>query len=229
MHLIGIHGAAGSGKDTLANMLAHVHLVKRGGQFYPLRGHGSPDPICGVGSSVILALADPMKVFLQDMGVPEGMLWGPSSKRNKEWFAGMLPRAERYRSTRAYRHGRGLSVRILLQTLGTEWGRSHDESLWIDVLRDNMVAWADSRWEDPRDLTVVIPDVRFANEALAIFNAGGRVVQLTRSGAGLTGAAGAHVSEHPDPEFKRYVTDEYVNDGTLDDLRAFARTLKRGP
>lgn len=216
MHLIGIHGAAGSGKDTIANMLAHVHLVRRGGQFHALTGHGSADPICGAGSSVIMSLADPMKVFLEDMGVPQGMLWGPSSERNKLW------------EPRSLNGWASLSVRTLLQTLGTEWGRANFEDLWIIVLQANIRAWAGSRWEALDELTVVVPDVRFTNEARAIFNSGGRVVHLTRPGAGLSGAAGAHASEHPDPDFSRYVTDEYSNSGSLDDLRAFARTLKKG-
>lgn len=53
----------------------------------------------------------------------------------------------------------GASYRQLAQTLGTEWGRSIHQDLWINVMAVKLVALADEHD------AIVITDVRFENEA----------------------------------------------------------------
>lgn len=107
--------------------------------------------------------------------------------------------------------GVGASPRRLLQTLGTEWGRQTiDDGLWVTLARDR---W-DRAWAAGAG-TIVVPDVRFCNEAEAIREAGGQVWLVHRPD--LVPIA-AHVSEAGLP--LRLVDRLVVNAGTLEDLRA---------
>jgi hypothetical protein len=87
----------------------------------------------------------------------------------------------------------GKSPRQCAQTLGTEWGRDlvHPE-LWVLL--------AQRTWEnlivDERLLEqykrMVIPDVRFDNEARWVLEQGGTLIEIRRKAAG---SVSAHVSE----------------------------------
>lgn len=119
----------------------------------------------------------------------------------------------------------GLTARYALQALGTEWGRRMHPDVWVrHALR---YARLDLSTEEgrlgPTFRGVVIPDVRFSNEAAAIRAAGGKVVRITRPGAGLQGAAGAHASEAGIPD--ELVDLELPNTGPLWLLQARAVKL----
>lgn len=67
----------------------------------------------------------------------------------------------------------GVSLRELMQTLGTEWGRHHvDEDIWVKIanyrLQTRFYAY---------DI-VVIPDVRFQNEIDFILDNGGVIINI---------------------------------------------------
>lgn len=81
----------------------------------------------------------------------------------------------------------GKSPRHLLQTLGTEWGReSISQTIWIDIAFHRA-----QHYEN-----VVIPDVRFDNEARSIRGNGGSVWRLMRDDyRPLGGDAAGHSSE----------------------------------
>lgn len=99
----------------------------------------------------------------------------------------------------------GVSMRHLLQTLGTEWGRTLIKpSLWVD-LADLSIGESD----------VVIDDVRFEDEAAFIRAHDGLVIHLHRPGAA---SADDHVSESGITVGARDVV--IVNDGSLGDLFA---------
>lgn len=71
----------------------------------------------------------------------------------------------------------GISPRELAQTLGTEWGRSLDKDLWLNLfLRE---------WDRLRHTPhgVVVSDIRFNNEAASIRSLGGVVVVVNREAA----------------------------------------------
>ena len=81
----------------------------------------------------------------------------------------------------------GRTPRHAMQTLGTEWGRAHiAESFWTDIAMRRAARY---RLEG---IPVVIDDCRFPNEAEAVRDAGGQVVEIRRDGAS-TGTS--HVSE----------------------------------
>jgi len=95
-------------------------------------------------------------------------------------------------------------VRRLLQVLGTEVGRKLiNEDVWVWLLFNKIST----------DERIVIPDVRFPNEAKMIEQQGGDVWRINRHNHT---AVNDHISEHAmdNHMFKRVV----YNDGTLDDL-----------
>lgn len=138
----------------------------------------------------LVALADPMKDFCREVfGWDEGRLRGPSERR-------------------AEADPDGLTARVALQRLGTEWGRALREDVWVDYALRRL---------EPCRLTVVT-DVRFPNEARRIVEAGGSVLLVTgRAGAGVP----AHESEAhwSDPELLRYCTYRVDNSGSLERTR----------
>lgn len=78
----------------------------------------------------------------------------------------------------------GKSARHMMQTLGTEWGRQRlGQNIWVDV--------ALRRCSTLR--RAVVTDVRFDNEAQAIRNNGGYVIEIIREGQ--PSGADAHASE----------------------------------
>lgn len=113
-----------------------------------------------------------------------------------------------------------LTPRHALQQLGTEFGRACYPDIWVEytmrvaqklLKKDyelNERIWAYTsrlglfqaqgyrpHWGSVLAKGVVIPDVRFKNEADAIFKAGGDVWRIERPGAGLQGEAAKHISE----------------------------------
>lgn len=99
----------------------------------------------------------------------------------------------------------GVTVRHILQTLGTEWGRTCiHPSLWI-------YAWAKNCNTYPK---VVVDDVRFENEAVEIKSRGGQVWLILRPDVEYVTA---HVSEGSLASFPFDAVIE--NDGSLADLR----------
>lgn len=97
----------------------------------------------------------------------------------------------------------GVSTRHMLQTLGTEWGRNLiDSDFWVDVFA-NMNARQ----------CVIVPDVRFENEADLIREFG---VLICIEGRG--GIEGSHISER---KLQYDDRDTYIdNQGSLSELYA---------
>lgn len=79
-----------------------------------------------------------------------------------------------------------ITPRIMMQTLGTEWGRSLLQPLWLRV-------WQNELDESTRVTTV--PDVRFDNEAELIRSLGGVIIHVQRKPTADMLAVPAHVSE----------------------------------
>jgi hypothetical protein len=106
----------------------------------------------------------------------------------------------------------GVSVRHMLQTLGTEWGRAciHPE-IWTRCWRKRI-----DKYE-----AVVADDVRFPNEAAMIKLLGGEMWHIERPDVPYEHG---HVSEgslNGYDQFDRFIT----NDGTIDDLISKLRAI----
>jgi hypothetical protein len=181
-------GQAGSGKDTVADVLTR----KMGG--------------------TKIALADPIKEFLQ-MTFPfsKEQLWGPSELRTQlvknphygvkfgfddfvwnnentlNWvrntFGTSVDTSQWY--AEFVRPHQFVSARQLLQTLGTEVGRAKSPNIWIDL--------AVERAEEALKTTnaVIISDGRFKNEVLAVKKLGGVAMRID----GETSLTSSHQSE----------------------------------
>ena len=192
--IIGITGKAGAGKDTAADVLVErFNFVK-------------------------VALADPLKRICKDVfDFSDEQLWGPSEKRNEPdqrylhttIYAPHMLQPEELQDNPKGVLPQYLTPRYALQQLGTEWGRDCYDNIWVDyamrIAKKLMTGEASYSVKGGLDYTfsehtgrpvgVVIPDVRFKNEADAIRRAGGKIWRIIRPGAGLGGDAGKHASE----------------------------------
>ena len=79
-----------------------------------------------------------------------------------------------------------VTPRVMMQTLGTEWGRSLLPDLWLRVWRHEL---------DDSAHAVCVPDVRFDNEAEMIRSLGGLIVHVQRKPTTDMLAVPAHASE----------------------------------
>ena len=121
-----------------------------------------------------------------------------------------------------------LTPREALQRLGTEWGRACYPDVWAEAgVRRAKELLHPPRYdavcfggEQPQPAPLVLlTDCRFENESAAIRREGGRIVRITRPGAG----GDTHASETEQATIKADWTID--NSGTLDDLRLLARAV----
>lgn len=113
----------------------------------------------------------------------------------------------------------GMSPRHMAQRLGTEAVRNtFGPDFWIK-------RWLQGYRAMPISLDVVVTDVRFNNEAQAIRDLGGVIVQIKRPGESeLDTSAMAHASETGIGYFSSH-DKIIVNDGTIADLHAKVSVL----
>lgn len=79
-----------------------------------------------------------------------------------------------------------ITPRVMMQTLGTEWGRSMLPNLWLRVWQHDL---------DDSAHAVCVPDVRFDNEAELIRGLGGTIIHVARKPTADMLAVPAHASE----------------------------------
>lgn len=104
----------------------------------------------------------------------------------------------------------GMTVRELLQKFGTAIREGVDPDFWVKSLFNI--------YED-KDF-IIIPDVRFPNEAKAIKDRGGILIRIERDGAG----AGNHISETALDDYKEW---DYVinNNKSLEELKKMGKNI----
>jgi hypothetical protein len=151
-----------------------------------------------------MAFADPMRNILYALN--------PTIERHSSGLARTV-RLQQLINTVGWERAKNdyPEVRQLLQRLGTEGGRKHiSEDVWVRATLNNITS-----------NMVVIPDVRFPNEAEAIKMLGGTIVRVVRNGVEPTNE---HASEtaYTDQDFVVY------NNGTPDDLyRNYGEALNK--
>lgn len=138
-----------------------------------------------------------------------------------------------------------LTPRFALQFLGTEWGRNCYPQVWVDYtlrIAKKLLAndnhhydpkhglWQeDLGWHqnsDHKPNGVVISDVRFANEMVAIRAEGGKVVRIISDRATtLRGTAALHASEREQQEIPNSSFDYILHNRT--DLESLADELSK--
>ncbi|RLI88003.1 MAG: hypothetical protein DRP01_00185 [Archaeoglobales archaeon] len=111
------------------------------------------DIICDRWEGITMAFADQLKYFILQMfpgTMTKDELWGPSEERSPV-------------------------ARKLLQELGTNVARKHDPDVWVHHLLQRILIFRETGI-DPlgllpctcKDASIVVTDVRFQNEAIAI-------------------------------------------------------------
>lgn len=250
LNIIGVSGQAGSGKDTVAN-----YLVEE----YNFTKIALADPIKRFGYHVFLfnqhQLWGPSEARnAVDDRYNEDTAWDEAQGRleahGKDYVTDVLGDDDRDKVTAAYgalvhwffwlrENYRGkLSPRIMLQALGTEWGRDAiGEDVWMNYLLRSAKALLHENGNtkvlvydplrgvtDPAPLRgaplvrgVVVSDIRFENEFKRIRDEGGTVIRVIRpdtdTNAATIGIAG-HASEAHDYSFDNF---DFIlnNEGTL--------------
>ena len=165
--LIGIHGRAHSGKDTVADFLMD--------QFPDHRRYSFADPI--------------RDMLAAGLNIPMETMLDPTKKEQDDIVFGKSPRQ-------------------MMQTLGTEWGREMiDPDIWLKAAIS-------------RGTELIIPDVRFENEAEWV-RRHGQLLHIERPGKKIKESD--HVSENGIKKREQDIT--IINDGTLDDLASLVKNL----
>lgn len=251
MKIIAVAGRMGTGKDTVAEILASEGYKR-------------------------VALADALKQITHHVfGFDRDTLFGPSNQRNKlvhftdeQWcdiffrggdfterlctimmsgsntrknisnFDGIKVRAEFHKCLKWCRQadleGR-FSARLALQLLGTEFGRALRDDVWIVNLEyaiheiDFGYAYDPLTGIDLDDLAlknapvgVVITDCRFPNEAEAVRQWGGKVFWIDAS-TRLVIPPSTHASEPDREAFEGLLTGDIDNNGDLAALEVEVR------
>lgn len=107
-----------------------------------------------------------------------------------------------------------LTPRVMMQTLGTEWGRSLLPDLWLHVWRHEL---------DDSAHVVVVPDVRFDNEAELIRSLGGTIIHVKRKPTADMLAVPAHASEAGITRVKGDII--FRNDRGIEKMAALASSI----
>jgi len=230
--IIGVSGRAGSGKDTVAE-----HLIAE----YGFVRIALADPIKRFGYHVFLFTEKQLwgpsqyRNAVDARYAPDSAAWAEARGRleawGREYCRSVMGTDDVDLVESAYKalvhwfctlqeSYPNLSPRVMLQTLGTEWGREAvRDSIWIDALLSqaktllhedgNTKKWTYDPLLGPIPATkaskvvhgVVISDVRFQNEFEAIHKEGGSVIRVIRpstdSEAASIGIFG-HASEAED-------------------------------
>jgi len=117
-----------------------------------------------------LKLGAPMYVMLAAMGIEHDAVWGDKREEVIPWL--------------------GVSARHLFQSLGTEWGRSVDKDIWVNVLRHSR----EFRERLDSGKNVCIDNVRFENEFKFVKDYGGVIVHVSNPHV-IDTHTSAHASE----------------------------------
>jgi hypothetical protein len=240
-----IAGNAGTGKDTMANYIAGryggvavaqadpLKLMARDffgftdrQLFGPSEARNEIDPrLSGDGVSIVSYFRQRFEstaIKWVDRLFPSRHAEAMGELRS--WFNGMLA------------HAPQLSPRLVLQTLGSEWGRTLDPEVWAQYARTVAMKLLSGNNTYTKESGIVsepgrkpynlalITDGRFANEILGTLAIGGGAVLVERPGnqlraqAEASGVAG-HVSESElDRIPGHFYTAKIVNGSSIIDL-----------
>lgn len=102
------------------------------------------------------------------------------------------------------------SPRAILQYLGTEWGRSLWDEVWLNAVRRTV--------EENRDGAFVVPDCRFPNEARYLKGRLAASVYWIEADARLGPSTDKHASEPTRAEMIGYCAGEIDNNGGPEEL-----------
>jgi len=190
--LIGIAGQKGHGKDTVAQAMRD-HILE-GGIMPSAEVH-------------IMHFADPLKSevaqFLAALPAPPDSLFGRHHVPDDDW----MTTEENFFYAMNGTPEEKAPFRLLLQWWGTEYRRGNfGDTYWTDQLRKGIESKIAQRPHYCDRTIIIVPDMRFPNEANFIYELGGYALRVVREGAG--GSEDAHPSERALDDYELPV---YVN------------------
>lgn len=205
--IIGISGKMGSGKDTLAAIMQY-HIAK-----HEVEKHGLSPTLMPSFSHFVSGASLPRydgwesKRFADKLKECAALILGIPRHRfeDQDFKKENLP-------SEWDRSGLPMTYREFLQELGTEGARSIHPQFWVNALFSDFKE--NSKW--------ILTDARFPNEADAIKERDGVMVQVIRTVDRPVGAS--HASETAMDGYQGY---DYtiMNNGTLEDLSRQALSL----
>jgi hypothetical protein len=237
--IIIIAGKAGSGKDTVANYigtkfnavtLALADPMKRfvksvfGFTDHQLWGpsemRNAPSAFNAPNGEVFQQAASKLfkELFEEAWIAPDDTKY----KRLEQWYIGCLE---------THVKDGQITPRVVLQTMGTEWGRGCDPHMWINAsirfcktLLEGGMAYTKADglvYDQTKNYDyAIITDARFRSEVLGGVFEGGAVFRINRpSEAELKAGIAGHRSEKElDTIPEHFYTDNILNDSTLETL-----------
>jgi len=224
--LVGIAGAKGTGKSTVARELRESHGFGEVSFAAPLKDlarvlFGFSQEILHGDSATrdraYLACNNPFShsaywgrvwaTALRNLGNAFALFPGAPEAAVEERLFAVLDGLERL--------GAAFSPRVALQRLGTDFGRALDETVWVRTGLER--ARLNALHARPQTGRVVVSDVRFPDEARAIRAVGGHVWWIERPG--FAPGPEAHASEPRAAAFDGLCTGALVNESDLASLR----------
>jgi hypothetical protein len=197
MKIIAIAGLAGSGKDTIADILVNEH------------------------GYVKISLADVMKRFVRELwNIPDENLWGPSHLRSTE-LPIITPSGDKLTVRKILQHfgtegGRAIDHDVWIRyTMRIAQLILSNTKYHYSYLNGWYLSDKDNTYQG-----VIVPDCRFINECEYIKAAGGILWRVKRPGAGLQGQFALHRSEQEMLSVEDVFFEHIIeNNGTIDDLK----------
>lgn len=207
--IIGMCGAARSGKNTVADLLSEFFEP---GRTYQVQIAGPVKAIC---REVFAWTEEHTDGRLKD--VPDRQYPRPCSTCEGK---GKLVLYHPYDCPNCEGGVTYLTPRQAMQQLGGEFAQATFPNIWATkAARTAAVVGANG--------LAIVTDCRFIRDLQAVKEVGGVIVQTHRKAEGLTGEAAKHQSEieRESPEFQALVDHHIYNHGTLNDLRDRVRDL----
>lgn len=187
---IAISGKAGTGKSTFTDLLIKKYIEKYKNQNYKS-----------------LAFADPLKEIAKIMApdIADNCLYGPSEFRKT--------------IVKSLSIHKEITVRELLNKIGTDFGRSLNPTIWIDVFNENVLRFQ-KEYENEQSL-LIVSDVRYENEMKYVINNGFYTIKIERT----TDYNINHSSETEQEHFGDFFKKKILNNKNLEYLENQANLI----
>lgn len=240
-------GTAGSGKDTLAQALADRFQGVCVAQADPMKRFAAK--VFGFTELQLWGPSAERNRPCPQFSYPGKMLECTCNfdDQARDWVEEVLPeplhdKGERHLRTwfdivtRYIESGKQLTPRYVLQTIGTEWGRTVNPNMWAEYATriaedlicplkvpgcsyDRTIGLVSA---DGHPKSVIVTDGRFLNEVVNAKKAGGLVLQIQRPTAEeVTGGVAGHKSETEQKSIPYWFYDGVVvNNGGLEEFKA---------
>lgn len=224
--LLGMTGRAGSGKDTAAGMLSDMLGFETYALASPIKN--LVNSLFGWGYDHSEGSLKEQELAVTFSSVGFGLFKHSWNEYNLELHTGEkpVPAALGILNTLGLNHTDTfgevigfISPRKAYQLVGTEWGRSFKDTLWLDIASDGLRtrAESDDSWEHGSiKRGTIITDIRFPNERDWLESMNGKLVHLDRGGYTRT-----EETSHSSEAGLEVGEDDWVlyNKGSLSDLR----------